>query len=700
MKRIYTLVTALLICLCASAQVYDSKGVQIDTTGIYGERADSLDAAVYVGRQSGNYLSKGKDIRTEVISSAGLRKLACCSLADSFENSASVTVGYSDATTGARQIRLLGLSGSYTQMLDEARPTMRGISAPFGLSYIPGSWMESIQIAKGATSVVSGSEAMTGSINIEHKKPTDEKPFFLNGSIMNDTKADLNMVSSLQLNDDWSTAIMAHVSGNFMAMDHNGDGFVDDPKQLQLNFANRWLYFRQDGTAVRFGIKAVRDSRQGGELMSPQPYAWKSNILNQSIGGYLKIGKPVREAGSIALVADYNYQDMDSRFGLTPYVAKQHSAYLNLMYQDEINERNKFTVGMSGTADFYNEMFELAFLGHIDAATYRSDMKSDLASGGLYGEYTYHNEEKFSAIIGLRADLYSSNGVKLTPRLNLKYSPSESFTFRANAGRGLRFSSPLSDNIGVFSTKKIISGNFDHTPEDAWTMGGNITWYFKGSSSNYFSIDYFHTSFIEQKVVDYDCHDAFWGLNPLSPSARYIAFYDLSGINGKAFSNNLQADLSFEPFKRFTVTTTFRYTSSKATYKDAGLIEKPMTSRYKGVLNLQYATNLNKWVFDATASINGPCNVWNFMKTLTDENGELLYQGGKTPVYPLFYFQVTRRFKGWDVYAGGENLGAFRQKSVLIGNPDNLGFDASQVWGPIMGAKIYVGFRFTVWKTK
>ena len=230
---------------------------EIDTTGIYGERADSLDAAVFVSRQAGNYLSKGKDIRTEVISAAGLCKMACCNLAESFENSASVTVGYSDAVTGARQIRLLGLSGVYTQMLDETRPVMRGLSAPFGLSYVPGQWLESIQIAKGSSSVINGVECMTGQINMEHRKPTDEKPLFINGAVMSDTKMDLNIASSLQMGYKWSTVILGHVSGNIKPHDMDADGFLDEPKMLQFNLSNRWLYQADNGMQVRFGVRAL-----------------------------------------------------------------------------------------------------------------------------------------------------------------------------------------------------------------------------------------------------------------------------------------------------------------------------------------------------------------------------------------------------------------------------------------------------------
>ena len=187
-----------------------------DTSDIYRDRADSLEATVFVARQKGNTLSKYTPNRVETITAAGLCKMACCNLAESFENSASVTVGYSDAVTGARQIRLLGLSGIYTQMLDENRPVMRGLASPFGLSYVPGQWLESIQIAKGVTSVINGVESLTGQINMEHRKPTDEKPLFLNAVIMNDTKADFNLASSLQLGENWSTVILGHISGNGM----------------------------------------------------------------------------------------------------------------------------------------------------------------------------------------------------------------------------------------------------------------------------------------------------------------------------------------------------------------------------------------------------------------------------------------------------------------------------------------------------
>ena len=696
-KTIISSIIALLASVASYAQVVDQHGHVVDTTEIYGERADSLDAAVFVSRQAGNYLSKGKEIRTEVISAAGLCKMACCNLAESFENSASVTVGYSDAVTGARQIRLLGLSGVYTQMLDETRPVMRGLSAPFGLSYVPGQWLESIQIAKGSSSVINGVECMTGQINMEHRKPTDEKPLFINGAVMSDTKMDLNIASSLQMGYKWSTVILGHVSGNIEAHDMNNDGFLDEPKMLQFNLSNRWLYQADNGVQVRFGVRAIQDKRDGGQIQAIQN-RWTSDILNRSLNGYLKVGVPLNEDNSqnIALVADYNYQDMDSGFGTKTYDAGQHSAFANLLYQNVINDSHRFTLGLNGTFDRYDEVIRRLAPQGADFILKEDSGITDLANAGVFGEYTYHAGEKFSAIAGLRGDWFYKQGFKVSPRVTLKYMPVDEIVIRANGGRGLRYSTPLVDNIGVFSTGKDYIGAYnDHILEDAWTFGGNITYYmpFGASSNTYLSFDYFRTQFAQQMVVDYE-----YGMNE-------IHFYALDG--NRSFTDNYQVDFSVDPVERFNITATFRYTNAKIELAGKGLVEKPMTSRFKGVLNLQYATNLNKWIFDFTASLNGSCRVYNFMEGLKDADGNLLYKDGRTPVYPLLYAQVTRRFKGWDVYIGAENLTNFRQENVILGsvkdqngyvNAFQPSFDASCVWGPLMGIKAHIGFRFTLWK--
>ena len=655
---------------------------QVDTSGIYGERRDSLDAAVFTGRRTGNYLSKGKDMRVEVISAEGLLKMACCNVAESFENSASVTVGYSDATTGARQIRLLGLSGVYTQMLDESRPVMRGLSSPFGLTYMPGQWLESIQIAKGASSVASGVESVTGQINFEPRKPTDEKPFFLSLTGMSDTRISGDVASSLQLNDRLSTVILGHVDKNFKSFDMNGDGFMDDPMVRQFNLANRWFYY-DPRFQIRLGLNAVSDHRTGGQPgYDRQTYApgspWGTDIGNRLLGAYLKLGIPLREdqSASVALVADYTWQDMDARFGSASYLARQHSGFVNLILRNQVNERHDFTLGASGTFDRYDENLYRPVPAGVNAY----DGRTDLTDIALYGEYTFHLDDRLTVIAGGSANWYGkSEGLRFSPRATLKYQPWKALVLRLNGGRGIRMALPLTDNIGVFSTGKLWTGIYDrHLLEDAWTWGGNATVYLPigaDPENAYLSLDFFRTQFRQQLIVDYE------------HLAGGIDFYASDGA--PAYTNTFQADFAVEPFERFTVNLTARYTDAKVQLADQGLVERPMTPRFKGVLNLQYRTNLSKWIFDFTAALNGSARAYRFMNP----------EGGRTPVYPMLYAQVTRRFKGVDIYAGAENLTGFRQKSVILGVPESPTFDASAVWGPLMGLRVDVGIRVTIWKT-
>ena len=497
----------------------------------------------------------------------------------------------------------------------------------------------------------------------------------------------------------------------------NGDMFLDDPRMLQFNVANRWLYMADNGVQVRFGVRALQDSRLGGSYGKDESgndiyynkdrYSitsednmkdpWGSDILNRSVNGYLKVGVPLNPENTqnIALIADYSFQDMDSYFGSTKYLANQHSAFANLLYQNVISDSHQFTLGLNGTFDRYDEDFARTIwvLGPV------SDSKAgitDLANAGVFGEYTYRAGDKFTAIAGLRGDWFPGQGFKVSPRATLKYMPVDEIVIRANGGRGLRYSTPLIDNIGVFSTGKQFMGAYnDHILEDAWTFGGNLTYYLPiGASSNsYVSLDYFKTQFSQQMVVDYEL------------GQNQICFYALNG--GRSFTDNFQLDFSIDPIERFNITTTFRYTNAMIELAGQGLVEKPMTSRFKGVLNLQYATNLNRWIFDFTASLNGSCRVYSFMENLQDADGSLIYKNGRTPVYPMLYAQVTRRFKGWDVYMGAENLTNFTQKDPILGtklgktyvNPRVPSFDASCIWGPLMGIKAHIGFRFTLWKT-
>ncbi len=648
---------------------------------------NGLDESVVTGRQAG--LSKLNPVRTEVITSAGLCKMACCALAESFENSASVTVGFSDAVTGARQIKLLGLSGTYTQMLDENRPVMRGLASPFGLSFVPGQWLESIQIAKGPSSVINGLEAITGQINMEHRKPTDETPLFvqLYGSL--DKMYEANIASAIQFNEKWSMINMAHVGGTASRMDHNSDGFRDEPEDLQLNFTTRWLYYAPSGMQIRFGARFINDDRLGGQMdatrdnsFNLQKSVWGTSIRNRGINPYFKIGLPLNEENSanIALVADFNHHEFDSFFGAKTFNGTQNSAFANLIYQNEISELHKVEFGVTFKHDDIDQIAAYPVLPDLDL----SRKETSLAA---FGEYTFTLDDRLTFVGGLNLERNSVHGWLFAPRANVKWSLAENIVLRALGGRGYRTADLVTDNLGMMSTGYRLSvANDLNLLEDAWTFGANATFYLPfgaEDSDTYLSFDYFRNDFNHQVIVD------------PNRSPGEVLFYDMDSLDegAQSYTNTWQADFSVDPFERFNIIATFRCTDAKATYLGSGLQERPMTSRYKGVLNLQYSTPMSKWVFDFTAQINGPMKL--------NEAARLAWGMDRSPVYPMFYAQVTHKFRGGiDVYIGGENLGGFRQKEAIIGwnAPFTDAFDASNVWGPLMGAKFYAGLRYTLWK--
>lgn len=660
---------------------------------------NELSALVVTGRQEANYLSKSAAIRTEVITAAGLCKMACCNLAESFENSASVSVGYSDAVTGSKQIRLLGLSGVYTQMLDENRPVMRGLASPFGLSYVPGQWLESIQIAKGPSSVINGLEGITGQINMEHRKPTAEQPLFLNFFMSDELMFEGNVASSLQLNNKWSTVIMAHGSGTTKDHDMNHDGFRDEPAKQHYNFDNRWLYQAgPGGLQLRFGVKAFYDERIGGQMAYKKGMndygrfeafdkgVWGSEIKNSGVTGYFKLGIPLADEGetNIAIVGDYSYYDMQSSFGTKYYDGYQNLGFFNAMFQKKINDVQRFTVGVSGQYDGIHENYRNPIYSLEDVPSliqgYKLDGREDKQIG-VYGEYTY-NTEKFTLVAGVRGDYHSEYGWAFAPRANVKYSFTDNLVVRVTGGRGFRAANIVADNLGIMSSGREIYLADKPELEDAWTFGGNITQYFKlGAGENsYLSFDYFRSSFNNQLVIDWD------------KGSRNMDYVYIYNCNGRSFTDTYQVDLSLEPVKRFTIMATFRYTNAKITMDDQGLVDRPFMSKYKGVLNLQYATNLNKWIFDFTAQLNGPSALPVFVQKLENRK--------ESPVYPMLFGQITRKFKGVDIYVGVENITNYTQEHPIIDaeTPYSKNFNASMIWGPLMGTKFYGGVRFTLWK--
>jgi hypothetical protein len=611
-----------------------------------------------------------------------LTKAACCNLSESFETNPSVDAGFTDAVTGTRKIEMLGLAGPYVQISRENMPDVRGLSALYGLTYTPGTWIEGIQLNMGAGSVVNGFESITGQINVELRKPENGDKLFLNLYGNSDGGMETNVLSSYPLNDKWSGGTYLHGNTRPFRLDHNQDGFVDHPSGSQLTALQRFKYSGENGLESQLGIKVTWLDQVGGQIdfdpdtpRDQQSY-WGSRLNTKRIEGWAKLGKvlPDKPYSSMGFQVSGVLHSQDAYFGLTDYLADHQSLYSNLIYQSILGSTNhQYRTGISFQADSYQE--DLSF-GNYSRTEWVP---------GAFLEYTFNHMDLFTAVAGIRADYHNIYGAFITPRLHLRYEPVEKTVFRASAGRGQKTASIFAENIGIFASSRLISVDdgaselpYGLEPEVAWSYGLNFLQGFElGEGDAVLKLDYFHTHFLNQVVVDLD-------RNP-----QEVHFYNLDGLS---WSNSFQIQLDLEPLQRYDIRLAYRLNDVRTTY-GTEFLPRPLSARHRAFANMAYATK-NLWSFDITWNWQGSKRIPG-----TESNPEPYRLEENSPSFSLVNLQIGKTlFQRLELYAGIENLFGYIQKDPILASDDPFGpyFDASLVWGPVFGRKFYGGLRFRI----
>jgi outer membrane receptor for ferrienterochelin and colicin len=672
------------------------------------------------GKADNTFISKLNAQKTTVITTGELQRAACCNLAESFETNASVDVSYSDALSGARQIQLLGLSGIYSQIMTENVPLIRGLATPFGLNYIPGSWMESIQIAKGTSSVVQGYESVTGQINVEYKKPETSEKFFVNIYGNSNLRFEANADGAIKINDKLSTSLLVHAATFQRPFDRNiidstgkPDGFMDMPKITTVTAMNRWDYILPDKWVSRLGIKYLYEERNGGQMAFDKS-TWNTDttgitddskkygigVKTNRFEAFWKNGIFMGAAGksSLGLILSAISHNQDAFYGIDTYHGRELNFNSNLIFTTSFSEnKHRISAGASFFVDDYKENFEQTRLEYryqtlpagvpvtnadlftlVNDSLFNYVMDRNEWVAGAFMEYTYDLCGKFALIAGLRGDYNSRFGYYVTPRLHIRVNPSKTTTIRGSVGKGYRSPNLLAENSAVFVSQRVLYFADDLGNEEAWNYGLNFTWNFTlFNEKAEFSVDAYRTDFTRQVIADQDS----------LPTALF--FYNL---NGQSYANSVQAQFTFSPVKRFTITAAFRYNDVKVT-EGGHLRQKSMVNQYKGMLSLGYATKFDKWKFDLTGQLNGPSRLPD-----TQKMPGFLQRPGWSPVWFNLLGQVTRKFKHFEVYLGGENLTNFRQLDPIseYWKPFHTHFDASMAWGPIVGITVYAGIRLKI----
>ena len=647
------IMTCIMTMLYLSASAQDKDALQTDTI-----KTQNLSDVTITSRRAGTR-KMGGAMNGIMINKEELFKAACCNLGESFTTNPSIDVNYSDAATGAKQIKLLGLSGTYVQMLAENLPNFRGAAAPYALDYVPGPWMSGIQVSKGASSVKNGYESITGQIDVEYLKPDDEEGATLNLYGNTKSRMDANADANIHLTDKLSSELLLHYQDDYGHHDDNNDGFLDQPNVRQWNLQNRWHY-RNSNYIFHGGISVIKEKREGGQTEHTS-HLYKIGIETNRYEGYMKhafILDP-EHGTNIAVMTNLSMHQLDANYGHKHYDVNQKNAYAQLLFETNFTKQHSLSTGLSLNHDYLTR-----------------DEKE--TTPGIYAQYTYNLNDKVLAMVGVRADHSSRYGTFLTPRFHLKLTPNEIVSLRFSVGKGYRSVWALAENNYLLASGRLLVID-DLNQEQAWNTGISSSFYIPlfGKTLK-LNAEYYHTHFNEQTVIDYDS-------NPTQ--------IRITNLNGQSYSNTFQIDASYPVVSGLELTVAWRWNDVKSTY-GGKLMEKPLTSRYKGLVTASYKTPLGIWQFDATLQLNGGGRMPT-PYTLADSTPSW---DSRFSAYEQVSAQITRWFRHFSVYVGGENLTGFRQKQSIINaaDPWSSTFDPTMVWGPVHGAMFYAGIRINI----
>jgi outer membrane receptor for ferrienterochelin and colicin len=650
------------------------------------QASDELDAVTITSRKQATSKSYLKATNTLFVSSDELLKAACCNLSESFETNPSIDVNFADAVSGTKQIKMLGLNSPYILITTENVPAIRGASQAYGLSFIPGTWVESIQITKGAGSVVNGFESIAGQINAELVKPTTDDRLFVNAFAGLNGRLELNTHINQNISDKWSTGLYLHGNIRNQKFDNNDDTFLDVPLKEQINVMNRWQYTNGEKGVVSFiNFRYLNDKTQSGQVDfnldtdKGTTNFWGSEINTERFEITTKLGyvNPEIPYQSLGFQTAFSHHKQDSYFGLNVYDIKHNSFYSNFVYNSIISDsRHKVKTGLSFTYDQYDEL--------VNTGNYK---RIENSVGGFF-EYSYDNLDKLTMTAGVRVDQHNRLGFFITPRIHARYAPWEKSAFRVSVGRGKRSANIFAENQNMFSSSRQInilnSGGsiYGLDPEIAWNYGISYLQGFNlfGRQAD-ITLDFYRTDFQNQVVVDWE--------NPFE-----VNFYNLKG---DSYANSFQFEFNYNVFENFDLRTAYKFYDVKTDY-NSGKLEKPLVPQHRLFANTSYETNENEngsqWKFDATYNW---LSKQRFSSTaLSDAQYQLPEY---TPTIGTLNLQVTKVFSSkFEVYLGGENVTNVRQNNPIVSADDPFGinFDSNFVYGPIFGSMYYAGLRYRI----
>lgn len=613
-----------------------------------------------------------------LITEAELQKAACCNLSESFETNASVDVSYADAVSGTKMIQMMGLDGRYVLISREGIPNIRGLNSRLGLTFVPGTWIQSIDVGKGAGSVINGYESMTGQINVDLFKPESMDKWYLNSYLNSFGRLELNANRQIAISEKWSSAILFHASQQFLEMDTNEDGFMDMPKTRQVNFLNRWKY-EGDRLMAQVGVNVFSSESAGGQrgfgfgddLSTSPMYGYEMDTRKAELFGKIGMIYPSKPTQSWGFQYSMSYQDFEGGAGRRIYAGEEKTLYGNFIYQNILgNSFHQYKTGASFLLDDFKESFDSNQAGSLDSTFLRTEVVP-----GLFMEYNFIPNDNFTLVAGVRSDFHNLFGTYLTPRVHARWAFTPALTLRGSVGKGYRTPNALMENSMSWVSSRSIRYEAELAPEITWNSGLSLagSWMVQERPLSVV-VDYFYTHFESQLIYDQD----------ISPD-----FLVIDNLEGKSYAQSFQLEVAYPLSERLSAKAAYKNYQNRTTTN--GILQQiPFQSRDRVFLNLAYATRYEKWKADMTINWIGPQRLPDTSKSPVEFQLE-----NQSPAFFLVNAQVARGFRWGSVYLGSENLLNFRQENPIVDpqNPFGQNFDASMAWGPIAGRMVYAGFR-------
>jgi len=647
------------------------------------KESQALNEVVIRSQRDGVIISDFNPIKTEQITQTELGKSACCDLAGCFETQTTVQPQVTNVITNAKELRILGLSGVYNQVLIDGFPMIQGLTYTYGISSVPGSLVDNIYVSKGANSVLQGFESISGQINVETKDPHTTDKVYLNAYINSFGETHLNANVAVKMGK-WSNLTAVHTVQPAGKFDRDDDTFLDLPQLTRYVVSNKLRYGNEIewGWNSKIGLRFVNEQRVGGQTtFNAETDKGSTTVYGQTVNMnqpelWTKTGYRANDQHNFVLYASSFYQDQQSYFGTIKYDANQTNAYVNLQYEFAYGE-NTLKSGLSFRHLNLDE--DVSFTDNTLQRTFAGRYQRQENIAGVFAENTMKLlGDKLTWIAGVRVDNHNQFGTRITPRTLVKYDITPTTIVRANIGTGWRTVNLFSENIGLLVSSRDIVFAEQLQPEEAINMGVNFTQKFNSEHvTGFFSADYYRTDFQNQIFPDYDS----------DPTQAII-----ENFTGKSISNTFQAEVYLKFWQQFEFKTGYSFLDVFREI-DGQNVLLPFNPRHKVVTTLGYKPLSDKFHIDMNIH-------WYGQQRLPDtqSNPEPFRRPGFSENFVLVNAQFTYNLNKFELYTGCENIFDFRQLRPINGWQEPFGqfFDTSSVWGPTRGREFYVGVRFKI----